>query len=373
MNTNILIFTGASGPGISIAAVATALYEAQSGRKTLLLSFGPSHSAGALLNAQLNGKPQQVAPDLDAIELDTLGDVSTTWQELRAGFGSQFGGVAGDELPVLPGADLLLGLQRLSELAPTYACVVVDAGAQDMFLRTLSLPDSLRWIVRLLLGLDRGPGKSSASIGRALLPVSFIPLETRDGIQNFRLEAEQTREQLAARTAVRYVLRPDQAGFAEARLAVPALQLHGLPVTTLVAGPLLPSDSADERIAQRAAQERRVLEEARQVWSSRPLLTFDSHTADNFETLSAIGDTIAHAPASAMGNPVALQHNGEAAVALDLPGMPKGVLQLAINGDELIVRIGPYRRHLLLPENLRGITAIRATREGDLLVVRRRV
>jgi anion-transporting ArsA/GET3 family ATPase len=373
MNTNILIFTGAGGPGISIAAVATALYEAQAGRKTLLLSFGPSHSVSALLGAQLNGKPQQVAPQLDAIELETLVDVGATWQDMRASFGPQLGVIAGDELPVLPGADVLLGLQRLSELAPDYALVIVDAGSQDMLLRTLSLPDSLRWIVRLLLGLDRGPGKSNASIGRALLPVSFIPLETRDGIQNFRLEAEQTREQLTERTAVRYVLRPDSAGLAEARLAVPALQLHGLPVTTLVVGPLLPSDSADERIVQRAAQERRVLEEARQVWSSRPLLPFDTHTVDGFDALSAIGDTIARAPGRATGSPIVLQHNGEAAVALDLPGMPKGVLQLAINGDELIVRIGPYRRHLLLPENLRGITAIRATREGDLLVVRRRV
>ena len=40
--------------------------------------------------------------------------------------------------------------------------------------------------------------------------------------------------------------------------------------------------------------------------------------------------------------------------------------------DELIVRVGPYRRHILLPDSLRGTSAIRATREGEHLVVRRR-
>jgi hypothetical protein len=47
-------------------------------------------------------------------------------------------------------------------------------------------------------------------------------------------------------------------------------------------------------------------------------------------------------------------------------------LGLTLSGDELIVRIGPYRRHILLPDGLRGTQSIRATREGDLLIIRRR-
>ena len=42
-----------------------------------------------------------------------------------------------------------------------------------------------------------------------------------------------------------------------------------------------------------------------------------------------------------------------------------------LSGDELIIRIGAYRRHILLPEALRG-GAIKATREGEYLIVRRR-
>ena len=45
---------------------------------------------------------------------------------------------------------------------------------------------------------------------------------------------------------------------------------------------------------------------------------------------------------------------------------------LTLSGDELIIRIGGYRRHILLPEALRG-GAIKATREGEHLIVRQRV
>ncbi len=59
-------------------------------------------------------------------------------------------------------------------------------------------------------------------------------------------------------------------------------------------------------------------------------------------------------------------------VALDLPGLPREQLGLTLSGDELIVRAGPYRRHLLLPDGLRGVSAIKASKQGDTLLVQPR-
>ena len=69
--------------------------------------------------------------------------------------------------------------------------------------------------------------------------------------------------------------------------------------------------------------------------------------------------------------PILEEYEGAPAVVIELPGMPKNALQITLSGDELIVRVGPYRRHILLPEGLRG-ASIKATREGDRVVVRRR-
>src|SRR5204863_440180 len=63
--------------------------------------------------------------------------------------------------------------------------------------------------------------------------------------------------------------------------------------------------------------------------------------------------------------PIAEQWEGEAAVAIELPGLPKNALQLTLSGDELIVRVGTYPRHSLLPEGRRGITRIKDRRASE--------
>jgi arsenite/tail-anchored protein-transporting ATPase len=282
--------------------------------------------------------------------------------------------VAGDELPIPPGIELLFGLMRLRDLAPHYDLVVVKAGPHDTLLRALALPDGLRWAVRLLFGLDRGPGRSPASVARAVAPTSFMSIDTLDRIQQSRVDAERARDLLTAdRASARYVLHPDRPALEEARLAVPALQLHGLAVPALIAGPLLP-DLADARLAPLIERQRALLAEAAALWPTRPLLRFELPADDGMAALQTAGEQIfagQDAIALPAAVPFAETHNGEPAIVADLAGMPKGALRITLSGDELIVQIGPYRRHILLPDGLRG-AGIKATREGDWVIVRRR-
>jgi anion-transporting ArsA/GET3 family ATPase len=375
--TTTLLVTGNAGPGIAIAAAATALRAADMGHRTLLLGLGPTHSLAALLDVALGDAPQEIAPRLDALALDAPRELGAAWERGRARLPSLLADIAGDELPIPPGLEMFLGLPRLRDLAPQYALTVIDAGPHDMLLRMLALPDGLRWAVRLLFGLDRGPGRSAASVGRALLPTSFIPSDVLDQVQELRVAADQARAFLTAggTFAARYVLRPDHVALAEAQLAVPALQLHGLSVAALIAGPLLPDGVADPRLAPLISQQAALLAEARALWPGRPLRPFDLPSGQGLAALRPVGEQTSEeswgsltAPASA---PIAEELAGAPAIAIELPGMPKNALQITLSGDELIVRVGPYRRHILLPEGLRG-ASIRATREGDRLIVRRR-
>jgi anion-transporting ArsA/GET3 family ATPase len=369
--TPILVFTGSAGPGIAIAAAATAIRAAQQGRKTLLLSFGPAHSLAALLGAEVRNTPTMIAPGLDALAGDTPADLAAAWERGRARLPPQLAQIAGDELPLLPGLELPFGLLRLSELAARYELVALDAGPHDALLRALALPDGLRWIVRLLLGLDRGPGSSGASVARALLPTSFLPIDALEGIQNLRVQSERLRDVLTtARGAeARFVLRADGPALEEARLAIPALQLHGLAVPALLGGPLLPHLLAGTAYA---AAEEAILAEAGTTWPARPLARFElPERYGALAALDAIGARLDLAAPPAR-DPITRAWEGAPAVAIELPGLPKGGLQLTLSGDELIVRVGEYRRHILLPEGLRGTNSIRATREGEHLIVRRR-
>jgi arsenite/tail-anchored protein-transporting ATPase len=372
--TTTLLFTGNAGPGIAIAAAATALRAAAGGRRTLLLGLGGAQSLGALLGTPLGAEPQTIALGLDALALDGAAEMAALWERSRALLPAQMASIAGDELPIPPGVELLFGPLRLRELAPRYELVVVEAGPHDMLLRALSLPDGMRWAVRLLFGLDRGPGRSPASVARAVAPTSFMPIDTLERIQQARIDAAQTRDLLVAPgTSARYVLRPDRPALDEARLAVPALQLHGLAVPALIAGPLLP-ELAGASLAGLLDRQRTLLAEAAALWPGRPLLRFELPADEGLSALQAAGQQIFAdhdaivLPAPA---PLAEAHDGEPAIVADLAGMPKGALRITLSGDELIVQLGPYRRHILLPERLRG-HPIRATREGERMIVRRR-
>jgi arsenite/tail-anchored protein-transporting ATPase len=370
--TAILIFTGSAGTASTTAAAAIAVHAASQGRKTLLFSLAPATSLAALLGHAVGSAPTEIAPHFDALALDGPAELASVWEQGRTNLPAPLSQIAGDELPLPPGLELLFGLVRLHELAPRYQLVALDAGPHDLLLRALALPDGMRWAVRHLFGLDRGPGRSPASVARAALPTSFFPSDVLARIQDIRVQAERLRELLhAPRALARYVLRPDRPALEEARLAIPALQLHGLAVQSLIAGPMLPSGLETTPLAALTKQQATIQAEAAAAWPSRPLARLDLQADElGLAALGALGAQLdAGTPAASM--PIAESWQGAPAVAIELPGLPANALQLTLSGDELIIQIGSYRRHILLPEGLRG-SAIKATREGDYVIVRKR-
>jgi arsenite-transporting ATPase len=372
-----LIFTGPAGI-TATAAAATAAAAAAAGTRTLLASVGPSHHTAAITGAPPGPEPRPVMPGMDAWSLDALADLSSIWSALP-GVG---GHVAGDELPIIPGSDLFLAVARLRAFAAQYDLACVDAGPPDGLLRALGVPDTFRWVMRVLLGLDRGPGRSPASVSRAVIPVGLIPfpMEWTGNLQDARVQLEQLRDETVspANARVRYVLRPDRAGVAEARVAIPALQLFGLAVESLVAGPVFDTGLRRSGLGELLDEQEAALGEVAAAWPRLPRLRLDAAapSPNGVDPLTARGRALYGAaspmPEAPLASPVRLNGSPEPSVAMDLPGLPREELGLTLSGDELIIRAGPYRRHLLLPDGLRGVTAIRAAKQGDTLTVRPR-
>lgn len=375
-----MLCTGNGGIGSGLVAAATASVAAQAGVKTVLASFGPSHSVGALLGLPLSSTLQAVAPHLDAWVLDAPAELSAWLERLRPQLTGPLAQMSGDELPLLLGLDFFLGMARLQRMATDgYRLAVVDVGSHDALLRVLSLPDSFRWFIRLMFGLDRGPGRNPASVGRAVVPTSLLPFDWLGQVQEARVAFEQAREAATAagQMTVRYVLRPDMAALAETRLALPALHLHGLAVDAVVVGPLLPPDITDDRLTVMAGQQAAVADAAAQVWPALPLLRMAlAHVPESVAEVTVLGELLyrEHRLADLDGAAAPMQQGDREhpSLAIHVPGVQREALHLTLSGDELIVRIGPYRRHVLLPDTLRGKGNIRASRDGEWLIVRLR-
>ncbi len=364
----LLVYTGSPGVGISLAAAAEAMRSADAGKRTVLLTYGSTAGLSALLGVAVGNTPVEVAPRLDAVALDARSELSAAWEETRTTLLPPFSTLAGDELPQPPSSNAAFALLRIRELVRTYERVVVDAGPHDPLIEALGVPDNLRWIARLLIGLDGQPAQGS------LLPGLLLPPEFTSNLRQVLTEAERLRSLLDAPAGmVCYVLRPDAAALAEARLAIPAIQLHGVAVGALVAGPLLPPNPEDVRLAPLERLQAALLDEAAALWSARPLLRLDiGATAGGHLPVLLAGRAMGDAGAAKVRSPIGNEYRGEPALTFELPGLPQGAIGLTLSGDDLIVRLGPYRRHVPLPPRLRGVRAVRATREGDLLVVRKR-
>jgi anion-transporting ArsA/GET3 family ATPase len=374
------IFTGNGSAGIALAAVATASLAAKKGKRTLIASPGPSHSLSALLDVPVSDTPQSIAPNLHAWELDPFKRMADYLESMRPHLFGVLTRITGEELPTLPGLDLFIGLDYLQKHLPeTYDLVIIDVGPHDAFLRALAAPDGFRWFLRLVFGLDRDPGRNPESLNNAILPGNLIPFDSIGKIQDARVRLESLRDSAVdfKNTTARYVLRPDRVALEEARISLAALQLHGLAVDALLVGPMLPDDTPDTGLAAVAARQREIITEAETIWSPRPVFQMPLNTSEaGINVLQEIGQAIyaSHAPEETYGTAMPIEYGNEQDpfIAIKLPGLPREELNLTVSHDELVVRAGPYRRHILLPKALRKTNNIKASRKGEQLIVRLR-
>lgn len=375
-----LIFTGNGSAGIALTAAITAVAAAQKGQRTLIASVGPSHSLSTLFQTSLSDTPQTLAPNLDAWEHNPFTTMEAQLEKLRPNLVGSIAQISGDELPTLPGLDLFLALNYIQRhAADTYDLVVIDAGPHDLLLRALSIPDGFRWLLRLIFGLDRDPGRNPESVNQALLPSNLLTFSSINAVQGVRVELEQLRDRAVdtLHTTARYVLRPDAPALEDARLAIAALQLHGLAIDSLVVGPLLPDHVSDTSLSTIAAQQQDIVAAAQQTWQERTLFRLLMEQENQgIESLAKAGKALyqEHEPNETFGvvRPVEYGNGDDPFIAMQLPGLPREAMNLTLGYDELVVQIRHYRRHLLLPKSLRGTTSIRASREQDRVTVRLR-
>jgi anion-transporting ArsA/GET3 family ATPase len=363
----LLIFSGESHTLQSAAAVATACHASTTGKRVLLVSTGPTHMLGQLLGQSLSGRPLELQPNLAAMEMVAIDSVVERWDSFQQNpnlrnVPARIRNIGKDELPVFPGIDLV-SLQIVAERAEhsgLFDLMVCDGPSPDSLVRELTLPDALRWMVRLIFGLDRGPGRSRRSQETSLLPASIIPAEVSGlaSVQNLRVSMDQSRTRfLDSRvgTRMRMVLSAEELPMANLRQMLSGLGLHSIEVDTL-----LVRGTADMIDAETRTR-------------FEPLLLFDPLpiTPTNLDGWSERGAHIYSQRPAGLALPE--QHTDAAAAVaeqrellLHIPFVESKDLDIAVANEEVVVRLNQFRRHILLPGLAEG-GKLRARVEGEHL------
>lgn len=367
----IVLFTGKGGVGKSTVAAGTAALAARSGLRTLILSTDTAHSLGDAYGAPgATPEPTQIAEHLYVQQVDAQLRFEQSWADIQRYLlavldAAGMDPVAAEEMTVVPGAEEVLALLelRLQASSGRWDVIVVDCAPTGETLRLLALPEALGWYLERLLPIQRRLVKALRPVLNRAAGVPMPGDTVFDAIERLHGELDEVRELLSGPDAsVRLVLTPENVVLAEARRAYTSLCLFGYRVDGVVANRVFPADDADPWRAAWVAAQRKVLTEVEQSFTGLPIWSSEYLPGEpvGVAALAALaerlyGDDAADTFAPPQGEGpfrVATTADGDAVLHLALPFVTRAEVDLARNGDELVLTVGSHRRLLTLPAGL---------------------
>jgi arsenite-transporting ATPase len=366
----ILLFTGKGGVGKSTVAAGTAALAAAGGRRTLVLSTDAAHSladAFGCTPGSIGADPTEVAELLFVQQVDAQLRFEQSWADIQryllsildvAGLDP----VAAEELTVIPGAEEVLALLelRLQALSGAWDVIVVDCAPTAETLRLLALPEALGWYMQRVLPVERRVVKALRPVLSRAAGVPMPGDSVFDALERLHAELEEVRGLLSGPDAsVRIVLTPENVVLAEARRAYTTLSLFGYRVDGVVANRIFPAEGADDWRAGWVVAQDEVLERVAESFAGLPTWRSAYRPGEpvGVAALTALArelydedDPLARAKARGPFRISSGEHG--AVLRLSLPLVSSAEVQLARNGDDLVVTVGSYRRLITLPSGL---------------------
>ena len=382
----ILLFTGKGGVGKTTTAAATAVRCAEAGLRTMVISTDPAHSLADAFDVPLGNVGTQISETLWGQQLDAQERMEDSWAEIQAYLMQVFDwagvdAIEAEELAVIPGLDEIFALTDIKTYATSglWDLLVVDCAPTAETIRFLSLPDVLSWYMERLFPVGRRLNKVVAPV---LSRVTSLPVATDKvfgATRRFYDRLDGVREILTdpKTSSVRLVVNPERMVIAEARRTYTYLSLFQYKVDAVIANRLLPDEVTDPWFAtwkDLHAAHLATIEEgfAPLPVLKAPLAAHELVGVDRLREFAAelYGDAD---PADHLheGEALRVKRDGSSYVlTLELPFADRDELDLSRREDELLVRVGPYRRAIVLPDSLRRRSVAEAAmRHGRLRVV----
>jgi arsenite/tail-anchored protein-transporting ATPase len=365
----VILLTGKGGVGKTTHALATAFGAAAHGHRVFLLSADPAHSLGDSLARPVGGRAAAVAPGVVAREVNAQEELDRSWSEiqrwLRALLREGADPLVADEILVFPGLEELMALRAVREVEATgeYDVCVVDCAPTGATLRMLRFPDALRIFMGSFFELERRgarllrPLVERTHAGRLLPQEAFF-----DAVERLYGEIEDVRQILldGDRTSARLVTNPARVVVDETRRAFAYLSLYGVASDALIVNRVLPEAATGGWFGRWAARERTELDEIRASFPL-PLLLAPLRPGEvrGEAALRSLAEELyaGRDPAArlAEGRPLRFVRGaGHARLEIELPGVSKEEVEVAVRGDELFVRVRDVTRRIALPASLAG-------------------
>jgi arsenite-transporting ATPase len=381
----VLLFTGKGGVGKTTVAAATAVRSAATGQRTLVMSTDPAHSLGDSFELEIGSDPTQISDLLWAQQIDAQERLEDNWREIQD-YMIQLMNWAGtetiqaEELTVLPGLDEIFALIDVKTHVESgnYDVLVVDCAPTAETLRLLSLPDVMQWYIERIFPVERRIVKTVRPIMSRMTTLPIAGDRVFDAIERLHRNLDAVKKILTDETtsSVRLVVNLERMVIAEARRTYTYLGLFGYRVDAVVVNRVLPPDVTDPYFGKWKDIQAEHLATVRESFEPVPILSarlFDREMV-GVSLLEEMGSEVYGGLDAAeilyRDEPIRVRKRGTGYVMkIRLPFASRDDMDIHRRGEELFVRVGAYKRNLILPQTLKRMTVREANFAGDQLEI----
>jgi len=387
----IIFFAGKGGVGKTSVSAATGIRVAEMGHRTVVMSLDVAHSLSDIFDLDRDlldvnrGKPVKVGKNLWIQELDIQEEITKNWGDIHQYLSlllntTGLDEILAEELAILPGMEevsLLLYINQYVQKAE-YDVIILDCAPTGESLRFISIPTTLEWYIKKILKMERALAKYVGPIAKRVYDVPIPGDDYFDAIESLFKRLRGVDKILADPriTSVRLVANPEKIVLKETQRAFMYFCLYKMNIDAIIMNRLLPSDVKDVYFQDWRKNQAKYLTRAEEYFNPIPVFPVNLFRGEvlGYDRLKILSDQIygKQDPLQRFfkGEPYDLvKEDGGYCLRMNLPFIAKRDVELNKVSNELIVRIGSFKRHILLPRQVAASKSVKAKMEGERLCI----
>ncbi len=387
----IIFFAGKGGVGKTSVAAATGIRVAEMGKRTVIMSLDMAHSLSDIFDLDRSlldknkGRPVKVGKNLWIQELDIQEEVEKNWGEIYTYISTLLNTtgldeILAEELAILPGMEEVSLLLFINDYVKRkkYDVIILDCAPTGESLRFISIPTALEWYIKKIFKMEKAITKYVRPIAKRVWDVPLPGDDYFDAIE-YLFERLKGVDKLLVDpevTTVRLVTNPEKIVLKETQRAFMYFSLYKMHIDGIIMNRILPDDVSDTYFQKWRENQKEYIRKAEEYFSPVPIFPVNLFRDEvlGYDSLKTLSGQIygERNPLEKFfdGKPYSIEkENGEYRLMLKLPFVAKTDLEVNKVSDELIVRVGSFKRHLLLPRQVAAAKSIRARLDGQNLCI----